>query len=505
MNILLAWLGMTDVRASQGDATAGLGPIGQVVKVKEYDEIFLLSNLEKSTEAGYKQWLESITKVRLTIKHVKLTSPTEFGEIYQAATKIIEEQASRHEGEANLTFHLSPGTPAMAAVWIIISKTRFPALLIESSKERGVKNVSIPFDISAEFLPNILRKAEAELGKITEEFSASAATFENIIYQSQEMESLVMLAQRVALFDAPVLIEGESGTGKELFAKAIHQASIRSDQTFVAVNCGAIPSELVESELFGHEKGSFTGATNKKIGKFVQAQKGSIFLDEVGELPLQTQVKLLRVIQEKEVTPVGAAKSELLDVRIISATNRTLIDEIAMGQFREDLFYRLAVFPLNIPPLRNRQGDLSLLIKYFLDELNMENTGKFWKNDKTLNPKARNILLNHSWPGNVRELQATILRAAIYSRTSTIVESDVNQAVFSHGRNETMPGSAFRPLVDGFNLQDNLAQTAHYYLTEALKQTRGNKSRAAKLLGLKSYQSFLNWWRKYVGPDASQI
>jgi transcriptional regulator with PAS, ATPase and Fis domain len=177
--------------------------------------------------------------------------------------------------------------------------------LIESSKQEGVKTVSIPFDISAEFLPHLLKSADEQLEKTSKELQSDASEFSDIIYQSRRMEEVIEMAKRMAIFDAPILIEGESGTGKELFAKAIHRAGGRKDKPFVAVNCGAIPTELIESELFGHEKGAFTGAVQKRIGSFSQANGGTIFLDEIGELPLKAQVKLLRVLQEKEITPVG--------------------------------------------------------------------------------------------------------------------------------------------------------------------------------------------------------
>lgn len=498
MNTLLAWIGFTDIKASNDEPGIGDGPICQAVLSRKFDEVVLLSNFEKKDTSKYERWLLSKKLLPIRVFHKKLSGPTNFGEIYTSVLETINDLNKEHT--RSFTFHLSPGTPAMAAVWIIVAKTRYPAQLIESSREGGVKTVSVPFDISAEYTPDFLSMAENELVRFPEVLADEASSFVDIVHQSAEMKSVVGLAQRLAVFDQPILIEGESGTGKELFAKAIHGASRRSEGPLIAVNCGAIPSELVESELFGHGKGAFTGATAEKKGKFVQAQTGTIFLDEVGELPLHTQVKLLRVLQEKEVTPIGTTKSEKLDVRIISATNRTLIDETAKGLFREDLFYRLAVFPLHIPPLRDRSGDLSILIKHFVEELNKENTGKFWKEDKTLTPKARNILLSHSWPGNVRELQATLLRAAIYSGGAVIDEPAVTQAVFSLGPRPG-PSDFFAPLVDGFNLQDNMARTARHYLTESLKQTHGNKSRAAKLLGLNSYQNFLNWWRKYVGEE----
>lgn len=495
MKTLLAWIGLTDIRASENVAEAGLGPIGQAVESRQFDQIMLLSNFDKKQTATFQKWLSSKTKTPLETRLIKLSSPTEFGEIYQAVVETITELKAKKPANLSLTFHLSPGTPAMAAVWIIVAKTRFPAELIESSKQAGVKTVSVPFEISAEFIPNLIRQTDEQLEKVSSGLS-TASEFRDIVFQSPQMREAVEQAQRVAQHNVPVLIEGESGTGKELFAKAIHLASGRKDKPFVAVNCGAIPSELVESELFGHVKGAFTGADRKRNGYFKEANGGTIFLDEVGELPLRAQVRLLRVLQEKEIVPVGTSQPEKIDVRVISATNRNLLAEVSNGNFREDLFYRLAVFPLFLTPLRQREGDITLLINYFLDKLNRENTGKFWKQDKQLSVGGRNALLNHHWTGNVRELQNTILRVAITSKKEIITESDVQKALFSV-KAKNSEDILNQPLGNGFSLPKTLAEVARHYLTRALEEAKQNKTKAAKLVGLPNYQTFDNWLNKY--------
>ena len=269
-----------------------------------------------------------------------------------------------------LTFHLSPGTPAMAAVWIILGKTRYSAELIESSKQHGVRTASVPFDISAELIPDLLRNADKRLTELSRAASPETARFGDIIYRSEAMHRVIGRAKRAAIRSYPVLIEGESGTGKELLAKAIHTASPRRDNPLRTVNCGAIPTELVESELFGHEKGAFTGATQARPGYVEDADGGTLFLDEIGELPLTAQVKLLRILQDEEVTRVGSTKPRRVDVRIIAATNRDLMIEVAQSRFREDLFFRLAVLVLKVPPLRQREGDLGPLIDGLFDRIN---------------------------------------------------------------------------------------------------------------------------------------
>jgi transcriptional regulator with PAS, ATPase and Fis domain len=310
------------------------------------------------------------------------------------------------------------------------------------------------------------------------------------------MARLILRARRVAVRNVPVLIEGESGTGKEMLARAIHRSSPRRDRPFVPVNCGAIPAELVESELFGHEKGAFTDAKEQRKGYFEAANGGTLFLDELGELPPAAQVKLLRVIQEGEIVRLGATKAVKVDVRIIGATNRTLTQEIADGRFREDLFYRLAVAVLNIPPLRERTGDIALLIDRLLQQVNREAVSEPGYQEKKLSAGATNLLLRHAWPGNVRELLNTLRRAAIWSDGAAISSEDVREALLP----SVVPGHQDvlrRPLGGGFDLQKLLKEVAQMYLRRAMDEAHGSKTKAAELVGLPSYQTLTNWLAKY--------
>jgi formate hydrogenlyase transcriptional activator len=235
------------------------------------------------------------------------------------------------------------------------------------------------------------------------------------------MQSVVSTARQVAISDIPVLIMGESGTGKELIARAIHRRSRRSSRSFVAVNCAAIPRELIASELFGHEKGAFTGALQRRLGRFELADGGTLFLDEVGELSSEIQVALLRVLQEREFARVGGTQSIKVDVRVVAATNRDLIAAIEGGAFRQDLYYRLNVFPLELPPLRERKEDIPLLVKYFIDRY----ARKAGKAIRRVNKRALDRLQSYLWPGNIRELQNVIERSLILSDTDefTVDES----------------------------------------------------------------------------------
>lgn len=474
----------------------GVGPIAQALDSRPFDEVVLLSDYDERVAAPYLKWLRARANARIEVLREPLSGPTNFGEIYEAAVRAVRRALGDRHRDLALTFHLSPGTPAMAAVWILLGKTRFPAELIESSKDHGVRTVSVPFDISADFIPDLLREQDERLRQGSAGEPPEAPEFADVIHRSRVMVRLIHRARRVAVRNIPVLIEGESGTGKEMLSRAIHRASPRRDRPFIPVNCGAIPAELVESELFGHEKGAFTDAKESRKGYFEAASGGTLFLDEIGELPAPAQVKLLRVIQESEVVRLGASKPLKVDVRVIAATNRTLTQEIADGRFREDLFYRLAVAVLNIPPLRERTGDLAILIERLLAQVNREAASEPGYEEKRLSAGAKNLLLAHSWPGNVRELLNTLRRAAIWSDGAAISSEDAREALLPaivSGRQDVLA----RPLGGGFDLQALLKDVARSYLLRAMDEARGSKTKAAELVGLPSYQTLTNWLRKY--------
>jgi transcriptional regulator with PAS, ATPase and Fis domain len=497
--VLLAWVGNTDLTAPTESERVGLGPVANAFDQRPFDAAYLLSNYSADRVGPYEKWLRARTQVPFEIVEEKLSSPTHFGEIYEAAVRAVERALKDRPRDTALTFHLSPGTPVMAAIWVLLGKTRYPAELIESSREHGVRTASVPFDISVDFIPDLLRQPDERLRESSAASPPESAAFADIIHRSRVMVRLVERAQRVAVRNVPVLIEGESGTGKELLARAIHQASPRRDKLFIAVNCGAIPEALVESELFGHEKGAFTDAKLARKGHFENAEGGTLFLDELGELPGPAQVKLLRTIQEGEIVRLGSSKPLKIDVRVVAATNRTLTDEITAGRFREDLFYRLAVAVLNIPPLRDRSGDLGVLIDHLLKQVNGEAAQDPGFKEKKLSAAARNLLLAHPWPGNVRELLNTLRRAAIWSDGNAISSEDVREAllpVASRARLEVLG----RPLGSGLNLSELLEEVARHYLERAMDEAQGNKTKAAELVGLPSYQTLTNWLSRYKVP-----
>lgn len=492
--ILISWIGRTDLRAVKEGNIVGLGPIAQAVRAMSFDRIVLLNNFPEAEVKPYISWLQGIKHVSVSTRQIQLTSPTNFAEIYVAASDAVQQCSVDFGTDIDLTFHLSPGTPAMAAVWILIAAGQYPAKLIESSREQGVNTVTIPFEIAAEYLPRLREKQDQS---ILERFAAlppNAPAFEEIIYQSDSMKKVVERARRVAPRNLPVLIEGESGTGKELLARAIHVGGLPPEGPFVAVNCGAIPENLMESEFFGHKKGAFTGAVADRKGHFIEADGGTLFLDEIGELPLAMQARLLRALQQGEVTPVGASKPVPFKARIIAATNRNLMDEVADGRFREDLFYRLAVATLRLPPLRERQGDAGLLIDKLLAQVNAElGSAKPF----LLSPGAHALLLAHSWPGNVRELLNTLHRVAAWCEDSTISAAEMREAILPARMSKPELENYGAPLAEGFSLPDILAGISKKYLEKGMKQAGGNKTKASKLLGFPNYQTLDNWLKKY--------
>lgn len=317
--------------------------------------------------------------------------------------------------------------------------------------------------------------------------------YSNIFGAHPSMREIYDLIKRVSATRSNVLILGETGTGKELVAKAIHFNSPRSSNPFVVVNCGAIPDSLWESELFGHRKGAFTGAVSEKRGLFQVAHQGTLFLDEVGEIPLNIQVKLLRVIQERKLLPIGATQDEIVDVRIIAATNRDLEREVGEGRFREDLYYRLNVIAINIPPLRERTSDIPMLVNFFMEKFATE----IAKDVRKISSEAMDILKNYNFPGNVRELENIIERAVTLDTSGVILPESLPKRIRAQ-TDASMESEEGTPRVtaQGINLEDEVARFERRLLTEALELSDGVKTEAARLLGI-TFRSFRYRLRKY--------
>jgi len=321
-----------------------------------------------------------------------------------------------------------------------------------------------------------------EKRRITDEVHALRRAVEvkhEMVGSSAQIRQVMEAVRRAAPTNATVLIQGESGVGKELVARAIHRNSLRSRERFVQVNCAAIPEELIESELFGHEKGSFTGATEKQIGKFEQADRGTIFLDEVGDMSLKTQAKVLRVLQEGEVERVGSARTIRVDVRVIAATNKDLEREIEKGNFREDLFFRLSVIPISVPPLRERVEDIPILVQHFLDALARENNFR----RRRIAPQAMEALQRQRWKGNIRELRNTVERCIIMTTGDTIDLADLPEALRFDGRLPATDNGGEAKAGAAATLREFKESSERTFLVQRLRENAWNISRTAEVIG----------------------
>jgi len=373
---------------------------------------------------------------------------------------------------------------------------------IEAMKLGAYDYLLKPFDVPK--LKQIVYSALKAAKEMKQAIAIQPADFDDdtdagIVGRSEAMQTIFKTIGQLSASDATVLITGESGTGKELVARAIYQHSRRSKQPFLAINCAAIPENLLESELFGHEKGAFTGATTQRIGKFEQGNHGTLFLDEVGDMSLATQAKILRVLQDGSFERVGGNQTVRVDVRIIAATNKQLEKAVADGQFREDLFYRLNVVRIHLPPLRERREDIKLLAGYFLRKFSRQ----LRQPVKSISPEAMEFLLQHSWPGNVRELENAIQRALIMSKGDVLLPADFTQEILSARQAKpevSVSPAPIQPKAGETNLEALARQLFDWakqdsrrrlipavereLVIHALRETKGNQVHAARLLGI---------------------
>lgn len=370
-------------------------------------------------------------------------------------------------------------------VVIIISAYTTTEIAVEAMNDGAFDYVPKPFN-NEELKQTIanaldLKTVEHEKEMLGAELK-STLHFGKIIGNSPKMMQIYKTVRQVAQTRTNIMITGESGTGKELIARAIHEQSDRADKPFVAINCGGIPETLMESELFGHVKGAFTGATHDKKGLFEEADKGTVFLDEIGELSPPIQVKLLRAVQEKTIRPVGANKDIAVDIRIISATNKVLEEEVIAGSFRQDLFYRLNVIEIKVPPLRERKGDLRILAQHFLEKYTRQMNKKIAK----ISSYAIDLLKKYDFPGNVRELENLIERSVALSSTNIILPESLTLSVYKKRWIEGVPGKRYNieDVAGGVQLDAIIDQIEKAYIEKALDLTEGNKRKASELLGI---------------------
>jgi two-component system response regulator PilR (NtrC family) len=375
-------------------------------------------------------------------------------------------------------------------VVIMISAFATTETAVEAMNDGAFDYVPKPFDNDElkQTIANALERKTLDAERLViEDELKNTVHFGKIVGNSPRMQHIYQMVRQVAKTRSNVLITGESGTGKELIAKAIHEQSERADQPFVPINCGGIPETLVESEFFGHKKGSFTGATQDKKGLLETAHGGTIFLDEVGELSIPMQVKLLRAVQERVFRSVGGTQDISVDIRILSATNKRLEDEVIAGNFREDLFYRLNVIEIKVPPLRERKGDLKLLAQHFIEKYAKE----MGKEVTKLSSYAIDLLKKYNFPGNVRELENLIERSVALSSTNILLPDSLAMSIHKRRWIEGVQNKRYDldEVANGVSLDNILSEIERSYITKALECTSGNKNKAADLLGI-TFRSF---------------
>lgn len=518
--ILVQWIGHSDLRSMAKDLpkskqdkvlkivkyllleSEGFGPAKTLLNTQTFDKCILLTNYPSLINDFYQEWVEKAgfsLVDGIEFVAVKLEKVTNYGEIYKIADDLLFNLKKRKELEnTELCINLSPGTPAMAAVWVLLGKTRYPARFYETYNDKSI-DVNIPFDLTIDVIPEILKNPDYFIQHLFSNTPSEVEGFQDIIGNSHAIRNAVGRASSVATTGINVLLLGESGTGKEMFAQAIHKASSRRNQKFLWINCAAIPRNLFESELFGHKKGSFTGADKNRTGAFEEADGGTLFLDEIGECDLESQAKLLRVLQplagekltKRTFRQIGENIDRYADVRIVAATNRDLFKEIESGRFREDLYYRLSSISIKLPALRDRKSDIPDIAENIMKQINnsLKSEGPVLIN-KYLSDSAKKFIKKHGWPGNIRQLYNTLLQAAALAKNAELNQSDVILALGDFLDNKR-PIDAYldESIGEGFDIDEFLNKIHTHYLQKAIDESNGRIVEAAGLLGIKNYQT----------------
>lgn len=482
-NLLLTFTGFQD------PYTLGLigeeeqsGPILSLAAAKTFDRIILFSTprTEENTSATRETLNSLYPGMIVEVRALSLEDPTNYIAILRGLRAHIREIT---EGTHNANFFISvaSGTPQMHACWVLLASSgEIPARILNVRPQRFVtkeRSLVSEVDLTSPDFPVV----RSEICNI-EAPDSGVPDFETIVKQlgivgdHPTMRKALEIGAALAPSEAPILILGETGTGKELFARFIHRLSNRPMDRFVPLNCAAIPKDLVESILFGHKKGAFTGAISDKTGKFDQADGGTLFLDEIGELPVSTQAKLLRVLEDGLIEPVGDKKAHKVNARIIAATNQDLGKAIRHGQFREDIYYRLNVGEIRLPLLREKKSDIPKIALHILDHVN-----SMLKRPKRLSPDALTRLQNHSWPGNVRDLENVIERSARLSKQEVL---DADDLMISEPVTYADPLAVLPEPGEGFSLEEYITSARKQLMLRAVELANGNQSEAARLLGI---------------------
>lgn len=492
MDILLTFTGFHDPY-SKGlvDQDEQPGPILSLLKVRFFEHVFLFDTpTTRNITSNTKEAINALCPdCEVHILDMNLSDPTNYRDIFGGLNKHTHTIQEKY-GSAHFFISVASGTPQMHACWVLLAASgEIPSKILHVRPPRFVTKDLPPvseIDLSSDEFPSVRFKSGSFHIDEHEVDVDSARAQLGIVGDHPTMLKALEMGALLANSQVPILITGETGTGKELFARYVHVLSGRPRDTFVAVNCAAIPEDLVESILFGHKKGAFTGAISDQTGKFDAANKGTLFLDELGELPAPAQAKLLRVLQDRMVEPIGQTKGHVVDVRIVAATNRDLRKQIRKGSFREDLYYRLNVGEIKLPSLQERRSDISKLALHILDRLNSS-----LKRPRRLTADALGRLQAHSWEGNIRDLENVIERSVRLSRVEVLDASDL---LITEPITYADPLDALPEPYDGFSLEEFLGSARKQIILRALEAANGNQSQAARMLGItpQAVHKFLN-------------
>lgn len=483
MKILLTFTGFHDPYAvGLVGQEEQLGPILSLVGTRSFDRVILFSTpgTEKNTQATREALRSLHPELTVEVRDLPLADPTDYVAILRGLRAHLRD-ICENTPQAQYFIAVASGTPQMHACWVLLAASgEIPAHILHVRPPRFVSKdhpLVSEVDLTSPDFPLV----RANVGAVEAPDSAppdveTAIQQLGIVGDHPAIRKALEIGATLAPSTVPILILSETGTGKELFARFVHQLSGRSIERFVPLNCAAIPKDLVESLLFGHKRGAFTGATSDQTGKFDQANGGTLFLDELAELPLPMQAKLLRVLQDGLVEPIGDKKPHKVDVRIIAATNQNVSKAIQQGRFREDLYYRLNTGEVRLPPLRERRSDIPKIALHILDRVNAT-----LKKPRRLSPGALARLQNHSWPGNVRDLENVIERSVRLVRQDVL---DADDLMIGEPVTSADPLAALPEPYEGFSLEEYLTSARKQLILRALETARGNQSEAARLLGI---------------------
>lgn len=482
IDVLLTFTGFHDPY-SKGliDQQEQAGPILSLLAARSFDRIFLFDTpITKKITQEMKRIISKLYPLtQVHILEINIDDPTNYQDIFAGLRRHLREIIEGFQS-ANFYISVASGTPQMHACWILLASSgEIPARILHVRPSRFVSRdrpLVSEVDLSSREFPTVRFQYGPILVEETEHDINTVRVQLGIVGDHPSMNRALEIGAMLAPSQAPILILGETGTGKELVARFIHRLSGRPREKFIAINCAAIPTDLVESILFGHKKGSFTGATTDQTGKFDIANEGTLFLDELGELPLTAQAKLLRVLQDGLVEKVGQTKPHKVDIRIVAATNRDLKKLVRQGKFREDLFYRLNVGEVKLPPIRERRSDIPKLALHILDKINSS-----LRYPKRLSVEALSRLQSHIWPGNVRDLENVLERSIRLCRHDVLEADDL---LISEPLTYADPLDTLPDPYEGFSLDEFLGHARKQLILRALEASNGNQSQAARLLGI---------------------